>query len=72
MTAAPWGNVCDGRCDASGICNRGCVADLRGVEECRFCGDMIAESECESEDWHCGTCRDDGQCRICNGAPSRG
>jgi hypothetical protein len=40
------------------------------VEECGFCERMLADSECEGRGWHCGACKDAGQCPECNGCPS--
>jgi hypothetical protein len=65
---------CPEACLAHGICVRACggslVDDMEEEFECRFCGRDIAESECEGWDMHCPSCRDDGRCKSCNGAPS--
>jgi hypothetical protein len=65
------GRLCDGRCDATGFCVHGCISDPRG-EVCDYCSEVLTESECYGESWHCADCKAVGHCPVCNGAPSRG
>jgi hypothetical protein len=66
--------ACPPACLDSGMCVRACggslVDEMEEEFECRYCGNVIRASECVSWDMHCQGCKDVGNCRSCNGAPS--